>query len=424
MRDPQPPAPPADPAAAPSPVVRALAAAATPPPALLHLGAGEGDALPAYLDSGVAHVALVEPAPAALRRLRQRSAGMPQVAIHPLAVAAGEGRATLRIFNLPALSSLRAPAELAMLFPGLRQVATAEVDTVTMAGLLTSFLARLAPPAAPDAASAPAPVPGAAGWLVIDTPGEEATVLDGLQQAGARHHFERIFLRCGTGTDYAGSLPADALRARIETMGYRQEAADPGPDPDRPWLVFRLDRRGLQIAALEEQLQEATAARAALEASLTEQAATLQEVTKKSDWRGGQMQELKAALETATQAQAELTARAEALQADLTLALRLQAMAQADLRDLQQRHAETQRIRERQDALLQALTPRLQEAARHLHSLRPLAPPADSAPSDPALAEADPDSPTAGARKAAEKSARGRGKKKAARASGRGATKG
>ena len=341
-----------------------VADAASPIPAppadrprlILHLGAGEGGDLDAHLASGAAHVALVEPNPASLRRLRQRVAGRADVDVHPLAVAAETGRATLTVFNLTPLSSLRPPTELTTLFPGLRPVATPEVATTDMADLL-ALLPTPDPALDPGSDTGPAAPAGAREWLVIDTPGEEATVLDGLARAGAERRFDRIALHCGTTSHYAGSPTAEALRGRLEAVGYRLETVEE-TDPDRPCLIFRLDRARLENAALRKALAERTAA--------------FRELNGKSEWRGRRMAELEEELKHMQKLRDQTTAETRKLQEDLTLALRLQSLAQADLRDLQRRHADTLATRDRQADLLRQLTPRLQEAARYLGALRSL----------------------------------------------------
>ena len=54
---------------------------------------------------------------------------------------------------------------------------------------------------------------------------------------------------------------------------------------------------------------------------------------------------------------------------DLAVGLRLQAMVQADLRDLQAQYGEVLAIKQRQEALLRKLTPKLQEAAQYLQGM-------------------------------------------------------
>ena len=62
------------------------------------------------------------------------------------------------------------------------------------------------------------------------------------------------------------------------------------------------------------------------------------------------------------------TARTEvgSVRSDLAVALRLQMLAQSDLRELQDRYRHCEQARKQQEDLLLKLTPRLQQAARHL----------------------------------------------------------
>lgn len=78
----------------------------------------------------------------------------------------------------------------------------------------------------------------------------------------------------------------------------------------------------------------------------------------------------------ALQKQTRQTEAAEAetakIRQDLLIAMRLQAIAIGDLRDLQVKFAETQEIKTRQEELLRQLTPRLQEASAQLRELMAL----------------------------------------------------
>jgi hypothetical protein len=169
----------------------------------------------------------------------------------------------LQVFNLPALSSLREPSALRDLLPGLRRTAAPEVTTASMETLLAILPG---PGAAPD-------------LLVIDAPGEEATVIEGLARAGALMRFERIFLHAGAEAQYAGSEGAEALCARLEAAGYRLEGTD-ATDPDRPCLEFHLPpatrAAAARIAGLETALAEERTARRAAEAAQAEESAARQ----------------------------------------------------------------------------------------------------------------------------------------------------
>ena len=65
------------------------------------------------------------------------------------------------------------------------------------------------------------------------------------------------------------------------------------------------------------------------------------------------------------------TARTEvgSVRSDLAVALRLQMLAQSDLRELQDRYRHCEHARKQQEDLLLKLTPRLQQAARHLQQV-------------------------------------------------------
>jgi hypothetical protein len=113
-----------------------------------------------------------------------------------------------------------------------------------------------------------------------------------------------------------------------------------------------LEQQRARVAALEA---EAEAGRVALEATRAEVAA-----------RTGERDQCGQALEQQ--------------RGDLTVSLRLQAIAQTDLQELRQRLAEVQAVRTRQEALLRKLAPRLQEAAQHLQGLMALPGTAASSP--------------------------------------------
>ncbi len=230
--------------------VAALMAEAVEVGLVLHLGAGDAPEVDAWRTGGASHVALVEANPVLARTLRQRFGTRADVSVHDCAVAGADGTGVLQVYNLMGLSALRPPADLAALFPGLRRVAGAEVVTMRPSRLLETL-----PPAgtAPDV-------------LIIDIPGEEATALRDLAEAGALQRFRHILLRCGTTEHYLGSSPATDLCTELETSGYQLTHTD-SADPDRPWFAFRLDAAQQEIKALREAL---AAERDAREAAIAE----------------------------------------------------------------------------------------------------------------------------------------------------------
>jgi dTMP kinase len=80
-------------------------------------------------------------------------------------------------------------------------------------------------------------------------------------------------------------------------------------------------------------------------------------------------------LDSLRAAQRATETRAQAAQADLGLALRMQSLAASDMKDLQQRYAETLARKEDQDRLIAQLVVRLEEASDYLQKLAPPAAP-------------------------------------------------
>lgn len=275
---------------------------------ILYLGAGRTAGAAAWLDAGAGHVALVEPDPGNVQALQRQAGAEARIAVHACAVAERDGTARLQLFNHAPLSSLRAPADLGVLFPGLRRLREVEVETASPATLA----ARL-PPAGP--------LPD---LLIVDAPGEEAVAIAGLEAAGALHRFGRILLRCGTTEHYAGSLPLAALTARLEQAGYRAEAVG-GDDPDRPWSRFRLEplalENGEMRARLEAQAAEIDQLHTAVRQEQAHHAETREEMTRQIAERQAELDRMTAETAQADaalqQAEQRLGAREEALQAAL-----------------------------------------------------------------------------------------------------------
>lgn len=131
-----------------------------------------------------------------------------------------------------------------------------------------------------------------------------------------------------------------------------------------------------QVDTVQEELSKAADARANAEARAKEQAekvATLtSDLAEKSaalDEAETRVNQLTAKIDT-LEAAADRDAKAlEAAKSDLAVALRMQVVAQSDLRDLQSRFRRSEEARRTQENLLQQLTPRLQQASEQLSLL-------------------------------------------------------
>ncbi len=213
----------------------------TPPPdTILHLGAGLCRELPHWLESGASRIVLVEPNPELLPELRARTEDHDSVEIISAAIAGQPGRGVLRLFNWHLLSSLREPIGLYESLPGLQQTERAEVERLTINQLLDQL----------DINNQ------TSNWLVIDTPGEEAAILDQLQQSDRLHHFARIFLSAGIEPLYGGAKSAPELLSQLQAEGYEPASQADTADADWPRHHLRLDRVALECKRLKAELAE------------------------------------------------------------------------------------------------------------------------------------------------------------------------
>ena len=131
-----------------------------------------------------------------------------------------------------------------------------------------------------------------------------------------------------------------------------------------------------QIDKLQGDLSGAADARSKAEAHAKEHAdkvdvltSELAETTAALEKAQTRINQLTAKIDT-LEAAADRDAKAlEAAKSDLAVALRMQVVAQSDLRDLQSRFRDSEEARRTQENLLQQLTPRLQQASEQLSLL-------------------------------------------------------
>ncbi|MFE3838659.1 hypothetical protein [Pseudogemmobacter sonorensis] len=379
---------------------------------------GAGGAHDAPAGSGQ-RLVLVEPDPELVALLRRQHEGAANVTILAAAVGAADDRQELRRFSLARLNGIQAPDRLTELMPGVRPLPGLRVDGITVGTLLR----ELGNPKGPL-------------HLVIDAPGSEQDILDGWKQADALGLVGSIELHAPAEPLYAASPGMSALSDWLGQEGFGICGAD-RTDPDWPVLWFLPETAfGVrdQLATLAAERDTAETARQAAVQKLDETQVDLAAATAERDAAVRQLDEARAGLATATagrdtaetarqaaiqkldDTQARLaavtaerdtaeTARKSALQKleeggrDLSLQMRLQAMAQLDLDDLRRSLAQSEARRREIEDLLRKLTPHLQVAAEELHRLQLVAPQADAAPATAQVAAQDPERPVAKARR-------------------------
>ena len=291
---------------------------------IVHLGAGTCSDLARWQAANPRRIVLVEPNPHHTHHLTAHARGDERVHVFQQAVGDPGASPRLRRFNIPALSSLREPTGLLEIFPGLHTERELDVEVIETPAFVQSLELET----------------DHKHWLVIDTPGEEAAIVNALHASGQLNQFERIVLRCGVEPLYRDSERAAVVLGRLREAGYDIEQRDDS-DPDRPsWTLdrnaLRLDNQALRlrIAELEQQTNE---------------------LAQERDKRANEAEETHKALER--------------MQDDLSVALRVQHLRDADLKELQGRYEKMLTVKERQDELLAKLTSRLELAAHHLQAL-------------------------------------------------------
>ena len=147
----------------------------------------------------------------------------------------GASEAELLRYSLSDLYSLKPPtAALTSLMPGLKQAGTIVVPATTPKAL-TKTLAKCEGPF----------------QVLIDTPGEEQTVLNLLDRAGILERVTTLVLRCGVEPFFKKAPQIETLMAKLENKGFSLAALDEDEDPDWPLCVLKLDVRAQLIKSLE-----------------------------------------------------------------------------------------------------------------------------------------------------------------------------
>jgi hypothetical protein len=292
--------------------------------------------------------------------------GMATVEIIDAAIAGEDATSSLHVFNVPGYASLRQATALRDLFPGLQTVRTVTVKTLTPSALLSSL----------DLANEKNIL------LIVDAPGEEMAILNGLLHAFSPREFAEIRFRCGEMALYEGGEGSSRVCALLREAGFAIGTPLLADDPDRPLRIASPDhavaaaRFKTQLAEREEALKAAQARQAAGDAEL----AKVRETLAARDKALAEREEaLKAAQARQAAGDAELAkvretlaARDEALEVtrlDLSLGLRLQSLRESDLKELQQRYTKLLEENEKQAKLLQQLTERLSVAALYLERI-------------------------------------------------------
>ena len=296
------------------------------PDLVLHIGAGRCAELEMYKRFDRSCIVLVEPQADLAGELAARTAETPHIRVISAAIAEEAGENTLHLFNLSQYASLHQPNGIFSLFPGLEEVGQVSVNCLTIADLISDSGVS----------------PGADNWLVIDAPGAEAIVVQALGEDKNRELFSHVFLRAGNTPLFESVDAADQLLQQLHSLGYEQTGCVDDNDPEIPAYHLRLNRWAIEAARKSVELEQSVAD------------------------REGELAELSGSIEQLQSELDESKEEARKERADLSIALRTQALRDADLKELQERYAAAIAVRDEQQQLLLTLRQRLGDAAEFL----------------------------------------------------------
>jgi hypothetical protein len=361
---------------------------------LIHLGAGRCRELDEHLERDPGLLVLVEVDPQLTRYLERRLVDKDNAQVINAGIAAESGERTYYCYNLPDVNGLRqATAGLRELYPGLRLLEERPVQALGIRQLLNSL----------DLGSE------SSNGLIVELAGEEAAVLEGLEADDRLHHFCEIELVVGRDAFYADATPASQVLDWLIERGFEVCKEFATQDPDRPRWRLRRDDRVLELRELRAQVfqigaerdeRAAQAASVAKEIKILEQ--TRENLAKKlrlvedqlgqsqraseqreqklreeADRRVAELQlevdnlrkQLTAERDEQTTRTNSMMQELEKVKSDLSVAIRLQALREADLKEMQSRYADAIEVRDQQHELLVQLRQRLGSAADFLKQL-------------------------------------------------------
>ncbi|MEO9778521.1 MAG: hypothetical protein ABJH07_23295 [Sedimentitalea sp.] len=289
---------------------------------VLYIGCGPAP----DIDPDAERVVLVEPSPDHVPVIRGQVREMgSRVRLIPAAVAAETGSAPFHICNFSDLSGLDVPAALFDLMPGLKQVKTAEVQTLSVADLLKQARIR------------------SDGYVLrCEAPGVVPQLLHQLLAEQGLDRVATLWLTVGAEPFHGPGSDADSVIRLLQDHGYRLLAREDEADPDWPCLKFEQDKGLLELTRARDAANAAaTEAQRTLETERAEMLVRLKESDAARQVAETKAAEMQAQLEAGAAETKALQDRVATLDAEVNSArtegqARIEAM-QADLANVQDR---------------------------------------------------------------------------------------
>ena len=337
-----------------------------PPIGLLHVGAGNGSTVVRYVDWAVPTAALVEAEVGYHDKLAAVIQGRSEWAIHTALVSDREGECDFYVASNPHESSILQPESLAGIWRNLKTHEQRRLPATTLEALLSAL-------------NYP---PELLNWVVIDC----FPALPIIRGAG-KYLDEWDVIIARVILDEAQLPGIGATKLEVDTFlfscGFRCIACEQERQPTVGKALYVRDWKASQRASLAQAEQkvrlgaaEFAERTARLQLAKDEQAQLAAQrqyqVDQLANARDLLKSELKRQLaELEKQARSESDLRQELLEVRQTAALsiKLQALREADLRDLQARYQETLLSQNSQHQLLVKLSERLNKASSYFHRL-------------------------------------------------------
>lgn len=241
---------------------------------VIHLGAGRCRELSEYLSDDSRQVVLVEANPKMARELRAKTGKYSNVHVIERAVSGSAGEAVLYVYSLAEHSSLRKPTALLDHYPGLRVIEQVPLRVHAAASVLTEL-----------------------DWddvrhscLVLDVPGEELSILEGLLRDNMLKRINSLILTCAPVAMFEGAGSRQEVAELLDGNGFEILAEVP-EGAFSSVLVFGRNEWKLENARLRGRLLALELERERLRQELSRERAIHRESSAKKDVALRQLEE-------------------------------------------------------------------------------------------------------------------------------------
>lgn len=227
---------------------------------IIHIGAGQGSELEAYLATEARRIILVEPNPTLAAQLRGKAQQYPRVEVLELAITDNPAHNTLYEYNLPEASGLYLADGLKALFPGLRQITQYAVATQTPQGLVQGCQLQ-----------------GENNNLIVQASGAELAIVNALIESGKISHFRQLEITSSEHPVFNRDGDAERLKQTLQNEGFELKAKD-SHNPDWPVWTYVSSPVARQLKSVMQKNQVMTDTLALKQQELEDSSASLAEV--------------------------------------------------------------------------------------------------------------------------------------------------